>query len=136
MLSSCSVASRLVYCWSFQRLHCIQNSAAKILTQSRTHNPNFSLPTSSGSQSQRIQFKICLSTFQSLHAPEFLKDLITPHKTICQRRLLLRPPPWTKPRSTGDGSFRAAASVLWKRTFRIHYKTIAKGNLQQKYANC
>uniref|UniRef100_UPI00358F988E uncharacterized protein n=1 Tax=Myxine glutinosa TaxID=7769 RepID=UPI00358F988E len=124
------ITSRLDYCNSLlygspskitNKLQYIQNSAARLLTHSRTRDHITPvlyklhwLPIP-----QRIQYKILLLTYKALHnlAPSYLADLLSRHTPTRNLRSagtnLLTPSIRTKFRSWGDRAFSIAAPTLW-----------------------
>ena len=125
------ISSRLDYCnsllsgidqSSLRRLQLVQNAAARLLTgtKKREHITPVLAALHWLPVHFRIDFKILLFTFKSLHglAPSYLADLVKPY--IPERALrsanqhLLIPP--NRPnglRSRGDRAFAAAAPRLW-----------------------
>ncbi|XDV31632.1 hypothetical protein PO909_002599 [Leuciscus waleckii] len=124
------ITSRIDYCnsilygttlKSLNKLQYIQNSAARLLTHTRTRDhitpvlKNLHwLPVP-----QRIQFKILLLTHKALYnqAPSYLTDLLHRHNpSRCLRSSnanFLTLPPRTKHRTWGDRAFSVAAPNLW-----------------------
>ena len=123
------VSSRLDYCnalligisgRSLQRLQYIQNSAARILMRVRKYDhitPILKtlhwLPVP-----LRIEYKVSLLTHQCIHghAPQYLKELLTPHpttRTLRSANSNTLKTPRTKLRTMGDRAFCSAAPRLW-----------------------
>ena len=152
MIIHAFISSRLDYCNSFftcfnkkelVRLQVVQNSAARLLTQTsnRAHiTPVFAslhwLPVHF-----KIHFKILVLTFRALQgqAPSYLSDFIQPYsptrspRSSDQRLLVV---PHTRFKTRGDRSFQAVAPRLWNAlplslrcinsvdTFKKHLKTL------------
>ena len=124
-----SVSSRLDYCnglyttlnlSSISRLQLVQNTAARILTNTnrRAHiTPVLAslhwLPIKS-----RIDFKILLTTFKALHglAPLYISELLSPKENTRSLRSSdkgLLNIPSTKLKTKGDRAFAVVAPTLW-----------------------
>ena len=103
-----------------QRLQLVQNSAARLVTRTKKHEPispvlkNLHwLPIQS-----RIQYKVLLLTYQCFHqfAPLYLIELLTsykPQRMLRSSKKSLVQVPHTMTKSYGERSFSYAAAVLW-----------------------
>jgi hypothetical protein len=121
--------SRLDYCNSLyfgvdkcllRRLQLVQNAAARLLTGKRRYDhitPVLAslhwLPVVF-----RIQFKILLFTFKSLHglAPKYMSELVcihAPSREIRSAQQMLLDVPRCRQKTKGDRAFAVAAPNLW-----------------------
>ena len=119
-LDSCNILLFGHPSYQIQRLQLIQNSAARLITQTKKHesislvlrNLHW-LPIQS-----RIQFKVISLTYQCFYhfAPPYLTELLRqykPERTLRSSKKSLLHVPHTITKSYGERSFSHAATVLW-----------------------
>ena len=124
------VSSRLDFCnsllyglpqWQLKKLQYVQNTAARLIT--RTRKGDHITPVLEALHwlpiHQRIEFKLLLLVFKSLHdlAPQYLAELLIPHKPSrplrsCDMQLLVTPRTVSR---YGDRAFRTVAPALWNK---------------------
>ena len=124
-LISCSLdfCNSLFHCLPFaqiSKLQRIQNSAAKLVTRSspRQHITPVLRSLHWLPVSKRIEFKLLLLTYKSLHqsAPHYLQELLypyVPHRTLRSSSTSQLVPYITRTKSYGHRSFSYSSPSLW-----------------------
>ena len=123
------VTSRIDYCnallygisdYNIKRLQRIQNSAARIVTNTRKYDHITPILQKLHwlLVRQRIHFKILLITYKSINdmAPEYLCELVSIRKSSWKLRSssqILLQVPVSQLKSYGDCAFSVAAPTLW-----------------------
>ena len=103
-----------------QRLQCVQNTAARILTHTKKCEHISSVIRSLHwlPSSKRIDYKIIVFAFKCLHdrAPTYLQQLIQlyePPRSLRSSSKFLLNVPKTQLKTYGDHDFTKAAPILW-----------------------
>ena len=102
------------------RLQKIQNNSARIVSRCRRRDHITPILSSLHwlQVKDRIDFKIALLTFKSLHglAPAYIRDLITPyqpHRSLRSLNLSLLRKPKSRTKTYGDRSFAVCSPHVW-----------------------
>ena len=102
------------------KLQIVQNSAARVLTNTRKfdHITPVRRELHSLSVRERIQYKTALLTWKARNnmAPSYISELLTPYippRTLRSSDKCLLETPRTSSTSLGDRAFSVAAPVLW-----------------------
>ncbi len=105
---------------TLNKLQCVQNSAARILTGARKNEHITPILKSLHwlSVRFRVDFKILMLTYKALHglAPQYLSALLTlytPKRLLRSSQAGLLVVPQTRLRSVGDRAFSSYAPRLW-----------------------
>jgi len=125
------VTSRIDYC-NINRLQRIQNSAARIVTNTRKYNH---ITPILENLRQCIHFKILLITYKSINdmAPEYMCELVSNRKSSQKLRSssqILLQVPVSRLKSYGDCAFSVATPTLWNKLPTNIRNVSSLGNLK------